>query len=241
VKLIKLNAIDSTNDFIKKIKSLVDDKLFFVFTYNQTKGRGQMNKVWESQPNKNICFSICYKPIKSNPKQMSFKLNMLISLILLDFFKELKIPDIKIKWPNDILSAEKKISGILIESSIKSNNINDYIIGIGLNINQESFNGIINANSVKNILGINYDLNLLSNRLFKLFSNLDRKIEQLSIKYLKKKYLENLYGLDSLLKFSNYNGKFKAKIIEVISENKIKLLVDNKELIFDSDDLKLHI
>ena len=241
MKLIKLNAIDSTNDFIKKIKSLVDDKLFFVFTYNQTKGRGQMNKVWESQANKNICFSICYKPIKSTPKRMSFKLNMLISLTLLDFFKELKIPDIKIKWPNDILSAEKKISGILIESSIRSNNIADYIIGIGLNINQESFNGIINANSVKNIMDLNYDLNLLSNRLFKLFSNLDRKIEQLSIKNLKKKYLENLYGLDSYLKFSNYNGEFKAKIIEVISENKIKLLVDNKELIYDSNQLKVHI
>ena len=72
---------------------------------------------------------------------------MLVSIILLEFFKKLKIPNLMIKWPNDILSADKKISGILIESTIKSNKMNDYIIGLGLNINQEKFNNLLNANS----------------------------------------------------------------------------------------------
>ena len=93
---------------LKKLNQM-DDKFFFVFTYNQTKGRGQMNKIWESQANKNICFSICYKPIKSTPKRMSFKLNMLISLTLLDFFKELKIPDVKIKWPTTFCQRKKNL------------------------------------------------------------------------------------------------------------------------------------
>ena len=59
---------------------------------------------------------------------------MLVSLIILEFFEELKIPKLKVKWPNDILSEGKKISGILIETALRSNNINDYIVGIGLNL-----------------------------------------------------------------------------------------------------------
>ena len=117
MKLIKLNAIDSTNEYIKKIKSYVSDKLFCVYTYSQTKGKGQRGNIWESEPNKNICISICFKPLTCEPNYTSFKLNMLVSLIILEFFEELKIPKLKVKWPNDILSDGKKISGILIETS----------------------------------------------------------------------------------------------------------------------------
>ena len=51
------------------------------------------------------------------------------------------ISDIKIKWPNDILSANKKNCGILIESYLKSGIIDTAIIGIGLNVNQNNFPG----------------------------------------------------------------------------------------------------
>ena len=145
MKLIKLNAIDSTNEYIKKIKSNVSDKFFCVYTYSQTNGKGQRGNIWESEPNKNICISLYYKPLTCEPNYTSFKLNMLVSLIILEFFEELKIPKLKVKWPNDILSDGKKISGILIETALRSNNSNDYIIGIGLNINQNNFDNINNA------------------------------------------------------------------------------------------------
>ena len=63
MKLIKLNAIDSTNEYIKKIKSHVSDKFFCVYTYSQTNGKGQRGNIWESEPNKNICISLYYKPL----------------------------------------------------------------------------------------------------------------------------------------------------------------------------------
>ena len=82
MKLIKLNAIDSTNEYIKKIKSNVPENFFCVYTYSQTKGKGQRGNIWESEHNKNICISLCYKPITSEPNYTSFKLNMLVSLVL---------------------------------------------------------------------------------------------------------------------------------------------------------------
>jgi BirA family biotin operon repressor/biotin-[acetyl-CoA-carboxylase] ligase len=164
---------------------------------------------------------------------------MLVSIILFEFFKKLKIPNLRIKWPNDILSAEKKISGILIESTIKSNKINDYIIGLGLNINQEKFNNLLNANSIKNITGVNYDLNEIANSLIKTFENFDDKLIKYSVEEIKIKYLKNLYGLNSLIEFF-YNGeKLSGKITDVLSDHKIKLIIDDKEKVFDSTEIKL--
>ena len=239
MKLIKLNAIDSTNEYIKKIKSNVSDKLFCVYTYRQTNGKGQRGNIWESEPNKNICISLCYKPLTCEPNYTSFKLNMLVSLIILEFFEELKIPKLKVKWPNDILSDGKKISGILIETALRSNNSNDYIIGIGLNINQNNFDNINNASSIKNITGIDYDLNHLTTRLINFFEDLDTRFNQNSIDDIKSEYVNNLYGNNSVIKFVSDQKELHGKIIDVISENKIKLLVNDKEIVFSSGDLKL--
>ena len=239
MKLIKLNAIDSTNEYIKKIKSHVSDKFFCVYTYSQTNGKGQRGNIWESEPNKNICISLCYKPLTCEPNYTSFKLNMLVSLIILEFFEELKIPKLKVKWPNDILSDGKKISGILIETALRSNNSNDYIIGIGLNINQNNFDNINNANSIKNITGIDYDLNYLTTRLINFFEDLDTRFNQNSIDDIKSEYVNNLYGNNSVIKFVSDQKELHGKIIDVISENKIKLLVNDKEIVFSSGDLKL--
>ena len=164
---------------------------------------------------------------------------MLVSLIILEFFEELKIPKLKVKWPNDILSDGKKISGILIETSLRSNNTNDYIIGIGLNINQNNFDNIINASSIKNITGIDYDLNHLTIRLINFFEDLDNRFNQNSIDDIKSEYINNLYGNNSVIKFTSDQKELHGKIIDVISENKIKLLVNGKEIVFNSGDLKL--
>ena len=173
------------------------------------------------------------------PNYTGFKLNMLVSLIILEFFEELKIPKLKVKWPNDILSDGKKISGILIETALKSNNVNDYIIGIGLNINQNNFDNIDNGNSIKNITGFNYDLNHLTTRLINFFEDLDIRFNQNSIDYIKSSYINNLYGNNSILKFASDQKEFNGKIIDIISENKIKLLVNDNEIVFNSGDLKL--
>ncbi len=238
MKLIKLNAIDSTNEYIKKIKSSISEKLFCVYTYNQTNGKGRRGNIWESEPNKNICISLCYKPLYADPDYTSFKLNMLVSIILLEFFKKLKIPKMKVKWPNDILSEGKKLSGILIESSFRKNKISEYIIGIGLNINQHNFDNLNNANSIKNITGLEYDLNDLTKRLINLFKDFDIRFNQNSIDEIKSKYLKNLYGYNSFLNFSHKDNEFKGKIIDIISDKKIKISVNEKEIVFDSRELK---
>ena len=87
MKLIKLNAIDSTNEFIKKNKLLFSENLFCVYTFNQTLGKGQRGNIWNSQPFKNLCISFYFKPNDNNVKKLFFKLNMLVSIKILHFLK----------------------------------------------------------------------------------------------------------------------------------------------------------
>ena len=138
MKLIKLNAIDSTNEYIKINKSIFDKEMVCIYTFNQTMGKGQRGRNWESEPYKNLCVSFYSLLSKKASKDIFFKLNMIVSLKMIRILKKYSIPKLSIKWPNDILSENKKIAGILIETSLKNGRLNDFIIGIGLNVNQIS-------------------------------------------------------------------------------------------------------
>ena len=125
--LIKLNAIGSTNDWLKnKLKSGNCHDGDVVWTMNQTKGRGQHSNVWSSDSQKNITFSV-FKRFSGLNSYDSFLINCAVTLAIIETLEKFKIPNLKIKWPNDILSANNKIGGVLIENIIKGKNFQNYI------------------------------------------------------------------------------------------------------------------
>ena len=79
----------------------------------------------------------------------------------------------------------------------------------------------------------------MATRLINFFEDLDIRFNQNSIDYIKSSYINNLYGNNSILKFESDQKEFNGKIIDIISENKIKLLVNDNEIVFNSGDLKL--
>ena len=153
MKIIKLNTIDSTNSFLKELaqSSSLEDYTSVVAN-DQTNGRGQMQHSWISEPNKNLTFSI-FTTLKSLLIQHQSYLNFATALALFEVLNDLKVPNLAIKWPNDIMSGHYKLCGILIETTYSKQKIKSTIIGIGLNVNQENFpTHIPHANSLKNIL-----------------------------------------------------------------------------------------
>ena len=124
-----------------------------------------------------------------------FKTNLFTSLAVLEILKLYDIPKLKIKWPNDIMSGNKKIAGILIENSFLRNKIVDSIIGIGLNVNQIDFDLITGATSMKILKNESFDLNKLFKEFIEKFSLLEYQIKNLSKDELVKKFTFHLYGL----------------------------------------------
>ena len=117
--LIKLNATSSTNDKVKTlIKSGKIGSGDIVWAEYQYKGRGQYKNKWTSTRGKNLLISL-YKEFKVLTVQQSSYINFVVSLSIIDTIDHYIPSNNYIKWPNDILSAQKKISGILIENNIK--------------------------------------------------------------------------------------------------------------------------
>ena len=157
--VIKLNAIDSTNAYLKDMVSAVLPKDFtVVIADNQTGGRGQMGTVWQTETGKNLTASV-FKLIPELKVEDQFYISMAVSVAIYKSLETFKIPQLSVKWPNDILSADKKLCGTLIENVIKSNKFEGSIIGFGLNINQKYFENLPKASSMSLITGQLFDIN----------------------------------------------------------------------------------
>ena len=211
-----------------------------VMAEEQLTGRGQMGTKWESEPGKNLTFSVL-KKIGDIQVSDQFLLNISVSLAVYDVLKQLQVPNLSIKWPNDILSGHSKICGILIENILLGNKIQSSIIGIGLNVNQLKFNNLHNVSSLKLLLGQTYDLDeLLQSILLALKQNFSPfklgKIEDMIAVYEKV-----LFRKDKPSTFKDTQDELFMGFIKGVSrEGKLLVAVENniiKE--FDLKEIKL--
>ena len=210
-KIIKVNATRSTNDRVKMlIKSKKIKSGDFIVAKYQYGGRGQHTNKWYSSYGKNLLCSLLYKPLDLNSNQV-FCINQGVSLAVLKTIRKFNNEKCLIKWPNDILSVNKKISGILIENSLSLKQINYSIIGVGINVNQVLFKKLPNATN-SNII-IQEELNELIDN-YKFFLS---KINESD--YINEEYNKNIFGKDGC----NFviNGKRQYGNIISISNNGI--------------------
>ncbi|WP_396637156.1 biotin--[acetyl-CoA-carboxylase] ligase [Maribacter sp. R77961] len=227
MQIIKLSATESTNTYLKElasVKNLAD--LTVVVTENQTKGRGQMNGLWESEQGKNLTFSVL-KKINNLAIQDQFLISICVSLAVYKTLIALKIPDVKVKWPNDILSGNFKICGILIENSISGFRITSSVIGIGLNVNQITFENQPKAASLYSLLGKEIDL---ENLLKTILTNLEVYLSNISSNNwnsLLYEYHPILFKKDMLSQFVLENDTvFSGTILGVTKEGKLRIRLE---------------
>lgn len=220
MKLIKLNAIDSTNSFLKELSKISTvENYTVVVTQNQTNGRGQQDSSWFSEPNKNLTFSVFLGDLYLNINNQKY-LNFAISLSVFEVLKSQKIPNLSIKWPNDIMSGNKKLCGILIENTILKNLILSSIVGIGLNVNQEIFKETLKkVTSLKNIKNVEFNLDDL---LVEIVIKIKEHINLLSTKkfeILEENYCAVLFKKDTTSMFVNSEQNKFMGIIRGISQS----------------------
>lgn len=133
--LIYFNELDSTNDFLKSNYQKYNHKTVIV-AENQLKGRGRMNRTWYNAKGDSLLFSILLTT-RINANQIGKISLMACASCFLALSKHL--PNLVIKWPNDLIVNNKKIGGILVETSYQGNEQKYLIIGVGLNLNNHTF------------------------------------------------------------------------------------------------------
>jgi BirA family biotin operon repressor/biotin-[acetyl-CoA-carboxylase] ligase len=226
--LIKLDAIDSTNDFLKRLSVEQALENYTVVTAEkQTSGKGQMGAKWVSETGKNLIFSVLINN-KLNSISEIFDLNIAVALAVLTTLEKNNIPNLSIKWPNDIMSDNKKIAGILIENTIKNTGEISSIIGVGLNVNQQNFDELPKASSLAVIMKKEFEKELILNQFIECLKlNCDLLNNKLASQ-LWKNYNYNLFKKGIPMPFSLPDEtQFMGIIQGVNSEGKLELKLEN--------------
>ena len=219
----------STNDFALNLIAKTNPiEGFVISTDFQLTGRGQIGSSWHSKAGQNLLLSIILQP-KWLAIANQFQLSQAMALGIADTVKAYTPFQTTVKWPNDVFVKGKKIAGILIQNSLKRNQMNWSVVGIGLNVNQVDFPvEITNVTSIKILSKKETALDKLKE---KLFQNIEYRYLQLKSTpgIILKDYLQNLYQYQS---WANYQDVASGRLFEgqIIGVNKMgHLAVQRKE------------
>ena len=232
MKIIKLDAIDSTNSFLKELAHSNSLENYTIVTAReQKKGRGQMGTNWVSEPGKNLLCSV-YVTFEGFPITHQVLINYAVSLAVVKTLERFNVSKLAIKWPNDILSSNQKLCGVLVENVIQNKEIKSAIIGVGLNINQEVFSdNILNATSVLNATGAKTTVEEVLEILIIELKQYLSFITNSNTNILKKNYLDKLYKKNIPTMFKNsQNVLFMGKIVGVSPLGKLQIELEDESI-----------
>lgn len=175
--IVSFDTIDSTNTFAKTLTKTAAPQGTVIIAEQQTEGRGRLQRNWISEDGKNLLFSVILYP-EFDLKKISL-LPFAGSLAVADAIESVTELSPTCKWPNDVLINNKKVCGMLLETSSGNSGIERIILGIGLNVNQVEFSDDLRhkATSLKIECGLDVDRIRL---LVKILEELENRYEQLS-------------------------------------------------------------
>lgn len=226
--IIHLSSVDSTNNYLMAYKPREGETMTVVYADEQTAGRGQGSNHWESEPGKNLTFSVLVHPTMV-PVMRQFLLSEAGALALWDVLGQyLGADDVKMKWPNDIYWKDKKISGTLIETRLGGGHVKDCVYGIGIDVNQEKFvSDAPNPVSMKQILDHDVDLKELLNKIIDSFKKYYAAIENGEYAAISELYHSGIYRAHGFHRYKDKDGEFEAAIVEV--EDSGNLILRDRE------------
>ncbi len=242
MRIVKVNATASTNSYLREFcrsMHIRDDIL--LWTDHQFSGSGQRGTTWESEPFKNLTFSVS-KRAHLLPIDMQFYITMAASLAIFELLKEIGVERISVKWPNDILAGSRKLCGILIESVVKNNKMDNVIVGVGLNVNQINFEHAPKATSLKLEMDTDYELPALITKISQLFEKYIDRITTGDFEQIKADYESRLFKKDKPASFSSPTGHQFIAIIKGVSHIG-KLILQHEDNIlqhYGLKELKMH-
>ena len=234
-KRYHLPEVRSTNtyllDLLAQGTTLPDTTV--IYTLRQTAGRGQMGNSWESEPDKNILFSMLLCPTFL-PIREQFLLSQICSLGIVEALDELILTKhlqdevkLSIKWPNDIYAGDGKLCGILIENRLMGGALQHSVLGVGINVNQEKWIGNApNPVSLK-MLGVETDpltvLDLVTKHIVELYHSLRDNMEMAVI--IRERYMQRLYRKDGYYAYYDpaKDEHFDAEIAGVDAQGPLML------------------
>lgn len=212
---IELQRVESTNNYATgRVHAGMARHGEAVFAHHQTAGKGQHNRQWQSEAGSNVVLSVVLQPPGLSLSQ-TFLLSMAAAVAAQRFFSGYAGGETKVKWPNDVYWRDRKAAGILIENVVQGSEWKAAVIGMGVNINQTSFEGLANkAVSLKQITGKEHEPVALAKELCSHLSDAYGLLLKLPLEVIEE-YRSVLYKLNEDVRFKQGSRVFEAVVKDV--------------------------
>jgi BirA family biotin operon repressor/biotin-[acetyl-CoA-carboxylase] ligase len=233
-----LNSVDSTNNYaMAQVHAGLAKHGMAWFAHEQTAGKGQRGKKWQTGKGENIALSILLEPNGLKASQQ-FQISVAVSLGCFDFFNSFCKSNVFIKWPNDIYWCDRKAGGILIENVLQGNKWKAAVVGIGFNINQTIFKKELKTPiSLKEITGKNYDTVKLAKQLYQHVLKRVADLQEKPFEEILTEYNTVLYKLNAAVHLKKESIVFET-IIKGVNEQGKLLTTDIIDNIFDFGEIE---
>lgn len=224
--LIELEYTDSTNNYAMQL--INDDKAHAGMTIvarSQGAGRGQRGRVWVDEPGQSLLMSMIVTPKQALGEQFVFSASVAVAIanVLQNFLPSAKV---SIKWPNDIITHDKKAGGILIENVLRGSSWTHSVIGLGINVQQATLPEILPyATSLKIAGGRDIDMAVLRERL--------REHIMAAVMYpaprtrIMEAYNDLLYRRGALQRFADDNGSWMGEVLHARADGALEVKPEN--------------
>lgn len=239
MNIIQLEEVSSTNLYAKENLDSFEDKTVII-AISQTSGRGRFDRKWVDLGEGNLFMTIVLKPSNSF-EEVYANLTQYLSVVLTKILEEYGLSP-KIKWPNDVLVNDAKISGILCKTVMQGTNFKGLVLGIGVNLNADK--GDLKQIKEKVATALNIELereyvdkNLFTEKLLnEFFKNYEEFLKQ-GFLMIKKEYIERCNFLGKEISVKVFNDK-KSGIAKTINDNgELVIEKNNDEFILTMGDI----
>lgn len=200
-QIIRFKTVVSTQDTAKRFVS--QNKELAISSLHQKKGRGRQGRTWYSPAGG------LYVSLLLFPRTQLSSIPMLASLTVVKVLEDYGFSRLSIRWPNDVLLNQKKVSGIICEQFK-----NAIICGVGLNVNNDDFSPKLeNATSLKINAGKAFDIDEILSHLIGKFNPLYNELQSLEIKV--KEVLNYIDGIGEPVEVVTSKGVTRGSVYDI--------------------------
>ncbi|MGM0603870.1 MAG: biotin--[acetyl-CoA-carboxylase] ligase, partial [Bacillota bacterium] len=227
------NELDSTNNKAKeylKEKEQMNKDIKVILAEKQSRGRGRRGNDWLSNNELGLWVSFLF-PLNL-PRKKIPQITIIGALTVQKTLKKYNI-DSQIKWPNDVLVKEKKISGILTEMIlINKSAVPVVVMGIGLNINQDDFSENISrkATSMYKLKGYYLDKNEVFCELFLNFKQFLHQYSSGNRKKIIDIWKKELKLIGKQVELNYENKSFQVYVEDILENGELYCRLENGEM-----------
>lgn len=224
--VIELDTIDSTNNYAMRLVDADTAQPGLTITAKeQTAGKGQRGRHWAGMPGQSLLMSLIITP--QQPLEQQFVFSAAVAVAVAEVLDTLHEGwNVKIKWPNDIIINDKKAGGILIENILRGNSWLYSIVGLGLNILQDSFPlELPHATSLKIASGKEFDPIVLRDMLR--HNIIDTLYRKTTPEEIMRSYDRYLFRRSEEQTFSNGHESWQGIVVKATADGKLMVQLPN--------------